>query len=114
MAHLSACLAALRERGTVLHAEHVAYRVVGIGIVHDSACLGIDHEVLQPSACRVVTVESFRSVAILQIGALLELVVTNLVHIVIAIGLVTTHMVYLSTKVVAVGYFLLIGVNHFQ
>ena len=114
MAHLSACLATLWEWSIVLNTEHVAYRVVGIGIVHDSACLGIDHKVLQTPACRVVAVERLRAVAILQVGALLKLVITYLVHIIVAVRLVATHMVYLPTEVVAVGYFLLIGINHFQ
>ena len=114
MVHLSACLATLWEWSIVLNTEHVAHCVVAIGIVHNSTCLGIDHEVLQTSACRVVTVERLRSVAILQVGALLKLIVANLVHIVVTVGLVTTDVVYLSTEVIAVGYFLLIGVNHFQ
>ena len=114
MAHLTARLATLWERSIVLHTKHVAHSVITIGIVHDGTCLSIHHEVLQSSACRVVTVERFRSVAILQIGALLELIITYLIHIVVAIGLVTTDVVYLPTEVIAVGYFLLIGVNHFQ
>ena len=40
-------------------------------IVHNSTCLSIHYKVLQTSACRVVAVEGFRSVAILQVGALL-------------------------------------------
>ena len=36
------------------------------------------------------------------------------VDIIIAIRLVATRMVYLSVEVIAIGYFLLIGVNHFQ
>ena len=114
MAHLSACLTTLWKWSIVLNTEHVAHCVVAVGIVHNNTCLGIHHEVLQTSACRVVTVERLRSVAILQIGALLELIITYLVHIIVAIGLVATHMVYLSTEIIAVGYFLLIGVNHFQ
>ena len=114
VAHLSACLSTLWEWSIVLHAKYVAHSVVAVGIVHNSTCLSIHHEVLQTSACRVVAVEGFRSVAILQVGALPKLIITYLVHIVVAIGLVTTDVVYLPTEVVAVGYFLLIGVNHFQ
>ena len=114
MVHLTSCLAALWEWSIVLNTKHVAYCVVAVGIVHNSTCLSIHHEVLQTSACRVVTVERLRSIAILQIGALLKLIIANLVHIIVAVGLVATHMVYLSTEVVAVGYFLLIGINHFQ
>ena len=95
------------------YTEYVAHCVVAVGIVHDSTCLSIHHEVLQTSACRVIAVEGLRSVAILQIGALLKLVITYLVHIIVAIGLVTTDVVYLSTEVVAVGYFLLIGGKSF-
>lgn len=41
-------------------------------IVHNSTCLSIHYKVLQTSACRVVAVEGLRSVAILQVGALLS------------------------------------------
>lgn len=85
MVHLSACLAALRERGTVLHAEHIAHRIIGIGIVHDGACLAVHREVLQPATLRVVTVESLGSVAVFEVGALLELVIAYLAHIVVAV-----------------------------
>ena len=47
-------------------------------IVHNSTCLSIHYKVLQTSACRVVAVEGFHSVAILQVSALLKLVVANL------------------------------------
>ena len=47
-------------------------------LVNDSTCLSIHDKVLQTSACRVVAVEGFRSVAILQVSALLKLVVANL------------------------------------
>ncbi len=114
MIHLSASLATLWKWSIVLNTEHVAHSIIAVGVVHNGTCLGIDHEVLQTSACRVVAVEGLRSVAVLQVGALLKLIITYLVHIVVAIGLVTTDVVYLSTEVVAVGYFLLIGVNHFQ
>ena len=105
MAHLSACLATLWEWSIVLNTEYVTHGVIAVGIVHNSTCLSIDYEVLQTSACRVVAVEGFRSVAILQVGALLKLIVANLVHIVITVGLVTTDVVYLPTEVVAVGTF---------
>ncbi len=36
------------------------------------------------------------------------------VHIIIAVRLIATHMVYLSAEVIVIGYFLLIGVNDFQ
>ena len=104
MAHLSACLATLWERSIVLNTEYVTHSVVAVGIVHNCTCLSIYYEVLQTSACRVIAVEGLRSVTILQVGALLKLVITYLVHIVITVGLVTTHMVYLSAEVVAVGY----------
>ena len=114
MAHLSACLATLWEWSIVLNTEHVAHCVVAVGIVHNNTCLGIHHEVLQTSACRVIAIERFRSVAVFEVSALLKLIIANLVHIVVAVGLVTTDVVYLPTEVVALGYLFLIGVNHFQ
>jgi len=114
MAHLPACLATLWEWSIVLNTKYIAHGIIAVGIVHNSACLSIHHEVLQPASLRVIAVERLRSVAILQVGTLLELVITYLVHIVVAIGLVTTDVVYLPTEVIAVGYLLLIGVNHFQ
>ena len=42
MAHLSACLAALRERGVVLNAQHVAHGIIAVGIVHDDGLVGHD------------------------------------------------------------------------
>ena len=114
MAHLPACLATLWEWSIVLNTEYVAHCVITIGIVHNSTSLGIHHEVLQTASLRVIAVERLRSVAVLQIGALLKLIITNLVHIVVAIGLVTTDVVYLPTEVIAVGDLFLIGVNHFQ
>ena len=82
--------------------------------VFRTTCFGIDHEVLQSATLWVIGVEGFRSVTVLQVSALLKLMIANLVHIIVAIGLVATDVVYLSTEVVPVGYFLLIGVNHFQ
>ena len=114
MAHLSACLATLWEWSIVLNTEHVAHSIVAVGIVHDGTCLSIYYEVLQTSACRVVTVERLRSVTILQVVALLKLIITYLVHIVVAIGLVTTDVVYLSAEVVVVGDLLLVGIDHLQ
>lgn len=114
MAHPAASLAALWERGIVLNAQHVAHGIITISIVHDGACLGIDHEVLQSATCRVIRVERLRSVAVLEVSALLELVVVYLADIVVAVGLVAPHMVHLSAEVVAVGHFLLIGIDHFQ
>ena len=72
MAYLSACLAALWEWSIVLYAKHVAHGIIAVGIVHNGACLGIHHEILQSATLWVIGVESLRSVAILQISALLD------------------------------------------
>ena len=92
MAHLSACLATLWEWSIVLNTKHVAHCVVAVGIVHNNTCLSIHHEVLQTSACRVVAVERLRSVAILQVGALLDEVCSS------------THINYLTLFVLYIAY----------
>ena len=61
-------------------------------IVHNSTCLSIHYKVLQTSACRVVAVEGFRSVAILQVGALLDEVCSS------------THINYLTLFVLYIAY----------
>jgi len=92
MALLPACLATLWEWSIVLNTKHVAHCVVAVGVVHDSTCLSIHHEVLQTSACRVVAVERLRSVAILQVGALLDEVCSS------------THINYLTLFVLYIAY----------
>ena len=114
VAHLSTCLATLREWSIVLYAEYVAHGIIAVGIVHNGACLGIDHEILQSATLWVIGVEGLRSVTVFEISALLELIVANLADIVIMGCFIATDLLYLSTEVVAVGYLLLIGVNHFQ
>lgn len=56
----------------------IIFFTIDPSIVHNSTCLSIHYKVLQTSACRVVAVEGFRSVALLQVSALLKLVVANL------------------------------------
>ena len=92
MAHLSACLATLWEWSIVLNTKYIAHCIITICIVHDSTCLSIHHEVLQTSACRVVAVERLRSVAILQVGALLDEVCSS------------THINYLTLFVLYIAY----------
>ncbi len=114
VAHLSACLATLWEWSIVLNTEYVTHGIIAVGIVHDSTCLSIHHKVLKSATLWVVGVERLRPVAVLQVGALLKLIITYLVHIVVAIGLVTTDVVYLSAEVVVVGDLLLVGIDHLQ
>ena len=49
MRHLSARLSTFGKSGLVGNAEHVAYGIVGIGIVHDGLAACIDRQVLQPA-----------------------------------------------------------------
>ena len=109
MRHLSARLSAFGKCGLVGNAEHVAYGIVGIAIVHDGLAACVDRQVLQPAACGLVGVEGFRTVAVLQIGALLELVIANAVHVVIAVGLVAAYLFQLTTGVVGVSGLLLVS-----
>ena len=109
MRHLSARLSAFGKCGLVGNAEHVAYGIVGIAIVHDVLAACVDRQVLQPAACGLVGVEGFRTVAVLQIGALLELVIANAVHVVIAVGLVAAYLFQLTTGVVGVSGLLLVS-----
>jgi len=46
---------------------------------------------LQPAVCGFVGVESLRTVAVLQVGALLEFVIADTVHVVIAVRLSIFH-----------------------
>lgn len=81
MRHLSARLSAFGKCGLVGNAEHVAYGIVGIAIVHDGLAACVDRQVLQPAACGLVGVEGLRTVAVFQVGALFELVIADAVHI---------------------------------
>ena len=92
MAHLSACLATLWEWGVILDTKYITHGIIAVGIVHDGACLGIHHEVLQTSACRVVAVEGLCSITILQVGALLDEVCSS------------THINYLTLFVLYIAY----------
>ena len=49
MRHLSARLSAFGKSGLVGNAEHVAYGIVGIAIVHDGLAACVDRQVLQPA-----------------------------------------------------------------
>ena len=114
MRHLSARLSAFGKCGLVGNAEHVAYGIVGIAIVHDGLAACVDRQVLQPAACGLVGVEGLRSVAVFQVGALLELVIADAVHVVIAVGLVAAYLFQLTAEVVGVSDLLLVRVDHFQ
>ena len=59
-------------------------------------------------------VEGLRTVAILQICALLKLVVANLAHIVIAVRFIAMHLLKLTAEVIRIGNLLLIKINHLQ
>ncbi len=53
--------------------------------LHNGVATTIHHEILQSATLWVVGVESLSTIAILQVCALLELVIANLAHIVIAV-----------------------------
>ena len=74
MRHLAAGVAAGRERGIVRHREDIAYSVESVVVVHDGRVAAVHREVAQATAV-VVGVERLRTVAVLQVAALLELVV---------------------------------------
>ena len=59
-------------------------------------------------------VEGLRTVAILQICALLKLVVANLALIVVAVRLIAMHLLKLTAEVIRIGNLLLIKINHLQ
>jgi len=69
-----------------------------IGIVHDGLAACVDRQVLQPAACGFIGVEGLRAVAVLQAGALLELVIADAVHVVIAVGLVAAYLFQLTAE----------------
>ena len=85
VAHLSAGLAALWQGRSVGHAEHVAHGVVGVGVVHYGASAGVNLQTLQSATLQVIGVECLRSVAVLHVRALPELVVAYAVHVVVAV-----------------------------
>ena len=66
------------------------------------------------TARRGVGVERLRTIAILQICALLKLIISNLAHIVVAVRLIAMHLFKLTTEVVRIGNILLIRINHLQ
>ena len=66
------------------------------------------------TALRGVGVERLRTIAILQICALLKLVIANLAHIVVAVRLIAMNLFKLTAEVVRIGNLLLIRINHLQ
>ena len=85
MVHLTTDLAALRERGTINHAEHIAHRIVSVSVIHNGVSTTIHREVLQSATLWLVSVECLSTIAILQVCALLELVIANLAYIIVAV-----------------------------
>ena len=59
-----------------------------------------------------VGVERLRTIAILQIFALLKLVVANLAHIVVAVRLIAMHLFKLTAKVIRIGNLLLVWIDN--
>ena len=66
------------------------------------------------TALRGVGVERLRTIAILQVCALLELVIANLAHIVVAVRLIAMHLFKLIAEVVRIGNLLLVWIIHLQ
>ena len=64
--------------------EDIAHRVKRIVIVHDGCASAVDREIAETAAV-VEGVECLRAVAILQVAALLELVITQLGDVVISV-----------------------------
>ena len=106
MRHLSVRLSAFGKCGLVVNTEHVAHGIIGIAIVYDELAACVDRQVLQPAACGYIGVEGLRTVAVLQVGALLELV--------IAVGPVAAYLFQLTAEVVGVSDLLLVRIDHFQ
>ena len=84
MRHPAAGIAAGRKRGIVSHRKDIADSIKGIVVVHDGLVAAVHREVAQATAV-VVSVERLRTVAILQVAALLELVIAQLGDVVIAV-----------------------------
>lgn len=72
--HLGAGIAVGWESCIVGYREDIAHSVKRIGVVHNGCASAVDREIAQ-AATVVVGVECLRTVAILQIASLLELVV---------------------------------------
>ena len=84
MRHLASGISAGRKRGIVRHREDIAYSVEGVVVVHDGRVAAVHREVAQATAV-VVSVERLRTVAVLQVAALLELVVAKLGDVVVTV-----------------------------
>ena len=59
-------------------------------------------------------VERLRTIAILQVCALLELVIANLAHIVVAVRLIAMHLLKLTAEVIRIGNLLLGWIDNLQ
>ena len=64
------------------------------------------------TALRGVGVERLRTIAILQVCALLKLVVANLAHIVVAVRLIAMHLFKLTAEVIRIGNLLLVWIDN--
>ena len=96
-----------RYNGTDYSATHGTDSA--LSSVHDELAACVDRQVLQPAACGLVGIEGLRSVAVFQIGALLELVIADAVHVVIAVGLVAAYLFQLTAEVIGVSDLLLVS-----
>ena len=64
------------------------------------------------TALRGVGVERLRTIAILQICALLKLIISNLAHIVVAVRLIAMNLFKLTAEVVRIGNLLLVWIDN--
>ena len=61
-----------------------------------------------------VGVEGLSTIAVLQVCTLLELVIADLAHIIVAVRLIAMHLLKLTAEVVRIGNLLLVWINHLQ
>ena len=64
------------------------------------------------TALRGVGVERLRTIAILQICALLKLIISNLAHIVVAVRLIAMNLLKLIAEVARIGNLLLVWIDN--
>ena len=64
------------------------------------------------TALRGVGVERLRTIAILQICALLKLIISNLAHIVVAVRLIAMNLFKQTAEVVRIGNLLLVWIDN--
>lgn len=81
MAHLTTCLATLWQRCCIGDGEDIAHGIIAVSVIHNRAGRRGYGKVLQSATLWVVGIERFHSVTILRVASLLELVVTNLLHV---------------------------------